>query len=217
MKQLIHRLVSSSGPPPSRDHNQLVGDDPASANHVVVFACTDCPTRIDRILQAAPGDLLLLKNPGNIVPPYGSGSSGEAAALEHVIETGGVRDVVVLGHSDCGAIAKLLNSGSREEPTAIDSFLRHAGGVRRMLSERRYLRPDKIVEVAARENVLIQVAHVRGHHTVVKHRLSDPVRVHAWFFQPANDLILAFDEKQRQFLPLKLTYRYDDLQKANRG
>jgi carbonic anhydrase len=128
-------------------------------------------------------------------------------ALEHAIDVEGVRDVVVLGHSHCAAVTRLVDPERQRSPSAMDAFLRHSEGVCRALSERRrHLQPGMLVDIAAQENVLLQLEHLRGHPSVVLHRFSDPVRLYAWFFHVNSGRVLAYNELQRRFQPLDQNY-----------
>src|SRR5688572_9465801 len=67
------------------------------------ITCADSRVNPNLITQTEPGDLFLVRNAGNVIPPYGSGGGGEAATVEYSLEVLGIRDIVVCGHSQCGA------------------------------------------------------------------------------------------------------------------
>src|ERR1700752_1417945 len=92
-RELFHRL--------SRE-----GQNP----HTLFITCSDSRVLAELITQSQPGDLFVVKNVGNIVPPataVGSTNS-TAAAIEFAVETLRVEDIVVCGHSQCGAMAALM-------------------------------------------------------------------------------------------------------------
>jgi carbonic anhydrase len=74
------------------------------------ITCSD--SRIDPCLltQTQPGELFILRNAGNIVPPYGQGSGGEAATIEYAVCALKLKDIIVCGHSHCGAMNGLLHA-----------------------------------------------------------------------------------------------------------
>ena len=77
------------------------------APQALFITCSDSRVIPSLITGARPGELFELRTAGNIVPPYGSGQpSGETATIEYAVEVLGVTDVVVCGHSHCGAVAR---------------------------------------------------------------------------------------------------------------
>ncbi|WP_031147843.1 carbonic anhydrase, partial [Streptomyces xanthophaeus] len=78
-----------------------LGQSPAT----LFITCSDSRVVPTLITAAAPGELFELRNAGNIVPPYRPGyRTGEAATIEYAVEVLKVRDIIVCGHSHCGAV-----------------------------------------------------------------------------------------------------------------
>src|SRR5277367_3808521 len=79
--------------------------------HTLFITCSDSRVLAELITQSQPGDLFVVKNVGNIVPPSSvTGSTNStAAAIEFAVQTLNVHDIVVCGHSLCGAMSTLLN------------------------------------------------------------------------------------------------------------
>src|SRR5277367_2727384 len=78
--------------------------------HTLFITCSDSRVLAELITQSQPGDLFVVKNVGNIVPPSdATGSTNStAAAIEFAVQTLGVSDIVICGHSQCGAMSALL-------------------------------------------------------------------------------------------------------------
>jgi hypothetical protein len=68
------------------------------------ITCSDSRINPNMITQTEPGDLFILRNAGNIVPPFGATNGGEAGTIEFAVSALGVRDIIVCGHSLCGAM-----------------------------------------------------------------------------------------------------------------
>src|SRR6201986_4716282 len=79
--------------------------------HTLFITCADSRVLAELITQSKPGDLFVVKNIGNIVPPSAvTGSTNStAAAIEFAVETLRVTDIVICGHSQCGAMSALLD------------------------------------------------------------------------------------------------------------
>src|SRR5947209_1011259 len=72
------------------------------------ITCSDSRINPNLLTQTEPGELFILRNAGNLVPPYGAGPGGEAATVEFATAALGIRDIIVCGHSHCGAMRALL-------------------------------------------------------------------------------------------------------------
>ena len=75
---------------------------------VLFITCSDSRINPNLLTQTQPGELFILRNAGNIVPPYGAVQGGEAATIEFAVAGLGVKDIIVCGHSHCGAMKGLL-------------------------------------------------------------------------------------------------------------
>ena len=170
--------------------------------HTLFVTCSD--SRIDPCLltQSEPGDLFVLRNAGNIIPPRGA-AAGEEATIEYAVEGLRVRDVVVCGHSHCGAVRGLLDPREVAGLPAVGRWLGHAEEVLRTVREKYgHLDGDRLLSAAVRENVLVQVEHLRNLPAVASRLTRGDLRVHAWVYQIDSGEIFAFDGDLKQFLPI---------------
>ena len=133
---------------------------------LLLITCSD--SRIDPSLltQSKPGELFLIRNAGNIVPPYPSGG-GEGATIEYALRALGVRNIVVCGHTDCGAMRGLLYPENIEALPALQHWLKTAEAARAALDELgrdagEAVRLRKLIEA----NVLLQMENLRTHPAV---------------------------------------------------
>lgn len=77
----------------------------------LMLACVDSRVDPATIFDAGPGEILIVRNVANLVPPYAPDSAyhGTSAALEFAVRVLEVPDIIVLGHGQCGGVAALLN------------------------------------------------------------------------------------------------------------
>src|SRR5438034_382656 len=128
------------------------------------ITCSDSRINPNLITQTNPGDLFILRNAGNIIPPHGAANGGEGATIEFAVTALGVEDVIVCGHSHCGAMHGLLNAGALHEMPATSAWLSHAEATRRIVREKyRGLGDEQLIAVTVEENVLVQLENLRTH------------------------------------------------------
>ncbi|MFI8895230.1 carbonic anhydrase [Streptomyces paradoxus] len=146
------------------------------------ITCSDSRVIPAMITGARPGEIFELRNAGNIVPPYGRpGASGEAATIEYALEVLGVQDIVVCGHSHCGAMGALKSGDDLSALPGVDAWLRIA---RPELTSVLETAPDdpSLPEVS-QGNVVNQLAALRSY-PVVRQRLdSGRLRLHGWYYE----------------------------------
>jgi len=175
--------------------------------HTLFITCSDSRVLAELITQSKPGDLFVVKNIGNIVPPASAtgDTNSTAAAIEFAVENLRVSDIVICGHSQCGAISALLGQTpvSNDTPHLRD-WLKLASPVLKILkTDYSHLQEDVAREnAAAEENVLFGLDNLHSY-PCVQNRLADgTLRLHGWFFKIATAELFAYDPETRQFLPL---------------
>src|SRR3954470_18719020 len=99
------------------------------------ITCSDSRIDPNLITQTEPGDLFILRNAGNIVPPCGAANGGEEATIEFALVGLGVRDIIVCGHSHCGAMHGLHHPEALEGMPTMTAWLAHAESTRRITSQ----------------------------------------------------------------------------------
>jgi carbonic anhydrase len=168
------------------------------------ITCSDSRIDPNLITQTEPGELFILRNAGNIVPPHGSGTNGEAATIEFAVVALGIRDVIVCGHSGCGAMQALLAPGDVETMPAVRAWLGYADSTRRIIGENyASLEGPARVAAAVEENVLVQLENVRTHPSVAAALAEGRLRLHGWVYKIETGEVFAFHPESGQFRPLE--------------
>ncbi len=175
--------------------------------HTLFITCSDSRVLAELITQSKPGDLFVVKNVGNIVPPAGvrGDTNSTAAAIEFAVENLGVSDIVICGHSQCGAISALLGQTRIGDSSPhLRDWLKVASPVLETLKKEyaHLTDPEAREHAAAEENVLFGLDNLHSY-PCVQNRLADgTLRLHAWFFKIATAELYAFDPQSQQFIPL---------------
>jgi carbonic anhydrase len=170
------------------------------------ITCSDSRIDPNLITNAEPGQLFILRNVGNLIPCYGTSNNGEMAAIEFAIVKLGIRDVIVCGHTCCGAMKALLSPEDVSQAPSVAEWLRHADATTTIMHEHYgHLTDDALVTATAEENVLVQLEHVRTLPVVAARLSRGLLNLHGWMYKIETGEIFAYDAQSRQFLPFAAT------------
>jgi carbonic anhydrase len=152
------------------------------------IACSDSRVVPNLFASSDPGDLFVVRNVGNLVPPCGdtgasAGADAEAAAIEFGLRALPIIDIIVCGHSECGAMMALARGRAEFESPFLKSWLRHGeGGLKRLdsaiPSDGHLERHNRL----SRVNVLEQIEHLKTYPVVRERLQSGRLRLHGWWF-----------------------------------
>ncbi len=186
--------------------NQQLFESLADGQHplALFITCSDSRINPNLLTQTKPGELFILRNAGNIVPAYGTVHGGEAATIEYAVSVLGVKDIVICGHSHCGAMAGLLNPAAVEKLSAVKSWLNHAESTRRIIEENYTHITDPVARLTAtvEENVLVQIENLRTHPSVAAALGRKAINVHGWVYKFETGQVFSFVPESLEFLPL---------------
>lgn len=170
---------------------------------IALVSCSDSRVLPEMFTQAAPGDIFLVRNAGNIVPVGGGENPGEAASLEFAVEVLGVRDVVVCGHTHCGAVDAILHPETIAGLPTLEQWLLSSQETGRIVRERySHLEGEALMRVAVAEHVLVQLEHLRTLPFIAR-RLSEPdFAIHGWVYDIRTGEVVVYDVEADAFLPL---------------
>ncbi|WP_447965038.1 carbonic anhydrase [Nitrospira sp. Ecomares 2.1] len=167
----------------------------------VFVTCSD--SRIDPSLltQTEPGELFIIRNAGNLIPTYGAAIGGSTASLEYGISVLQVKDIIVCGHTDCGAMGALLHQEKLQELPAVKAWLQHAETTVRIMKDLyTHLHGDELFAAVIRENVLVQLDHLKTHPAVATGLRRGNLRLHGWVYSIGTGEVWVYDWEKRSFI-----------------
>lgn len=175
--------------------------------HTLFITCSDSRVLAELITQSNPGDLFVVKNAGNIVPhsSVAGDTNSTAAAIEFAVEGLEVSDIVICGHSQCGAMQALVDGVPNAAAVPhLARWIEVAAPVREMVLKGYAHLGDHEAKVtaAAEENVLFGLDNLHSYPCVERRLEQGSLRLHAWFFKIASAELFAYDPEEQQFVPL---------------
>ncbi|MFE4337116.1 carbonic anhydrase [Streptomyces sp. NPDC056831] len=154
------------------------------------IGCSDARVVPELITQSEPGELFVVRTAGNLVPAYASGPDGVAASIEYAVAVLGVNDIVVCGHSACGAMTALAEEHDLSATPVIAGWLRHADAA----TARAAAEPGTPeVATLVRANVLAQLQNLATHPSVARAVANRTLTLRGWIFDIATGAIETID------------------------
>ena len=149
---------------------------------VLFITCSDSRVVPALITGARPGELFELRTAGNIVPPYpDERPSAEAATIEYAVTVLGVSDIVVCGHSHCGAVGALVRGDDLTAVPAVRDWLAHAAEGPEAPDPADT--DDPTVASAVQNHVLTQLLRLRSYPCVEQRLAKDQLRLRGWYYE----------------------------------
>lgn len=175
-------------------------------NPLALFiTCSDSRIDPNRLTDTQPGELFILRTVGNIVPPFGSMVAGEAATIEYAVTALNIRDIIICGHSHCGAMSGLLDPESVEDLPAVKEYLEHAESSLQIVDEKHSHLVDSEIRLkrTIEENVLLQLENLRTHPAVATAVARGDMHLHGWIYEFETGEVLVFHAETNAFLPIE--------------
>ena len=168
---------------------------------VLFITCSDSRINPNLMTQTEPGELFILRNAGNIVPAYGAVLGGEAATIEYAVGMLKVKDIIICGHSHCGAMRTLITPEQAEHLPAVRAWLAHAQATARIIRENYGHLQDESARITAtvEENVLVQLENLRTHPSVAAALGRGELKLHGWVYKFESGQVFSYDAEEGQF------------------
>ncbi len=170
---------------------------------VLFITCSDSRIDPNLITQTELGELFVIRNAGNIIPPFGAANGGEGAAVEYAIHALGIEQIVVCGHSHCGAMKGLLQLNKlQEDMPLVYDWLKHAEATRRLVKENYgSYQGEQLLEVTVAENVLTQIENLKTYPVVHSKIYQGKLKIYGWVYHLETGEVLAYDPHSHAYLP----------------
>jgi carbonic anhydrase len=166
-------------------------------------ACCDSRVVPNLFASKNPGDLFVLRNIGNLIPPASSvqEDNSASAAVEFAVFCLNVSNIIICGHSECGAMQALLQNIDIKACPHLGCWLKHGEDSLKKVNEGFVINPhlarhNQLSQV----NVLQQMEHVKSYPFVRERIEKQQLRVHGWWFDIAQADVYCYEEEQNQFV-----------------
>ncbi len=168
----------------------------------LVVAC--CDSRVDPalVLDCAPGDLFVIRNVANLVPPFENQGHyhGTSAALEFGVRNLGVPHIIVLGHAQCGGIHALLEGSVDKDESFIVEWMGIADAAREQVERELAGASDKSRHLACEQKaILVSLNNLMTFPWIRERVEQGGLTLYGWYFDIEGGELLGYDATTRQF------------------
>jgi len=172
--------------------------------HTMIITCSDSRVAPTKLLSAKPGELFIARNIGNIVPPYNKTKGSTQAAIEYAINVLHIQDIVILGHSSCGACAHLYHKkGNKDEVK-----LKHVEDWLKLAYPAKY---DAMLEcfndshknraeITEKNNITLSIQRLMTYPYIVEALDEKRLDIHGWWYDIGSGNLEMYDYKSKKFL-----------------
>lgn len=171
------------------------------------ITCSDSRIDPNLLVQTEPGELFICRNAGNIVPPHNNYTGGVTASIEYAVAVLKVKHIIICGHSGCGALEGTMDPESVKNLPHVSQWLSYSKAALQIVEERapNASREEKL-QMLVKENVLLQLQHIRTHPHVAAKSATGKIELHAWAYDIGQGDVEAYDEKLGRFVPVEEKY-----------
>jgi carbonic anhydrase len=171
------------------------------------ITCADSRIDPSLVTQTTPGELFILRNAGNIVPPHSQYTGAMTASIEFAVGALRVPHIVICGHSECGAMKGAMNPEGLDDFPHVREWLGYARAAALVTKRKGAALDEKDkLNMLIRENVLLQIAHLRTHPYVAAQLSAGETQIHGWVYDIRSGGVHAYDEHKNEFVPVAERY-----------
>ena len=171
------------------------------------ITCSDSRIETAMLTQTDPGELFILRNAGNIVPPHTNQTGGVTASIEFAIGALRIPHIVICGHTECGAMKGAMNRAGLTNLPHVREWLGYSqGAVDIVEALGTGLDPQAKMRMLLEQNVMLQLQHLKTHPTVAVALAQNAVRLHGWVYDIKTGEVCAYDEITETWVPVEERY-----------
>jgi carbonic anhydrase len=154
-------------------------------------------------MNTNPGDLFIIRNVGNFIPPYSLNEDfhGTASAIEYAVEVLKVSEIVICGHTYCGACATLHKLDLVQNLPHLKKWL-EIGEPAKNKAIQTHKKGDELLRETEKQSLINQIENLLSYPNVLKKVENGNLHIHGWFYHIENGAIEYFDSETEEFLPL---------------
>jgi carbonic anhydrase len=168
------------------------------APKALFITCADSRVDPTLITHSDPGELFVDRNAGNFMPPFHGENASEAAGLEYALKVLKIPNIIICGHTDCGAMKAVLHPESAESLPAVTRWLKNGKDARREVMAKKLPEGEQLSAITQR-NVVHQLEHLRTYPVVQECLAAGTLQIAGWVYDIEHGKVLEYDAQTDRF------------------
>jgi carbonic anhydrase len=165
---------------------------------VMFIGCSDSRVVPELLYGAKPGDLFVLRNIANIIPPFGTAHESTGAALEYAVNHLRIAHLIICGHTDCGGLKALDGHVDTLTDPALAQWIKYAREAQARV-DKRGIEPTQRHRAIVEQNIIVQLEHTHSYPAIYKALKENRLELHGWLYDLHEPLVYAYNPKTGQF------------------
>lgn len=169
---------------------------------VLFISCCDSRITPDFMIGSKPGDLFVLRNIGNFVPPFSATGDfhGTASAIEYAVSVLNISNIIVCGHSHCGACQSLYQDIPKNDDFInIRKWLKLGEKAKNITLEKTYSTKEELYKATEKNSVICQLENLLTYPYINKKIISGTMKIHGWYYNLEDGSIEFYDKEDNTF------------------
>ncbi len=167
------------------------------------ITCADSRVEPSLIVQTEPGQLFVDRNAGNFIPPFHGENASEAAGIEYALEVLHIRNIIICGHTDCGAMKAVWHPEAAEELKCVKNWLVNGKDARKRAMAKKLPEERQLQEITER-NVVVQLEHLRTYPSVARALAAGKLEIAGWVYDIEHGKVLEYHAEGDEFRVLRV-------------
>ncbi len=208
LKQLVEGHKAFQDKKTKEDKQELKDlVDYGQSPEVFIVSCSDSRVNPDRIFSTNVGDMFVMRNVGNFVPPYKHDADfhGTAAAIEYAVAVLKVKHIIICGHTHCGACQSLYEDiPDNNSLVHVKTWLLLGQKAKTItLEENNFKTQEEMYRQTEKNSIKIQIQNLLTYPDVKKFVKDGTLQIHGWHYDIQSGNIYYYDKENNTFKPLK--------------
>jgi carbonic anhydrase len=166
------------------------------------ITCADSRVDPTLITHSEPGELFVDRNPGNFLPPFHGENASEAAGIEYALEALNIPNIIICGHTDCGAMKAVWQPEKAKELRAVTRWLKNGVEARKRVMKRKLPETEQLAAIT-QQNVVLQLEHLKTYPAVRQRLKTGKLRIAGWVYDIEHGKVLEYDAAADRFVMIK--------------